>query len=74
MLSDPDARAVDLVKGTVVLVAPGGEPVQLTDLGEPVSGRFVPGSDRILLAFDEGGNERVQLYLLDARRRRSRAT
>ena len=43
------------------LVAPGGAPVQLTDLGEPASGRFVPGSDRILLAFDEGGNERVQL-------------
>jgi len=49
------------------LVAPGGEPLQLTDLGEPVSGRFVPGSDRILLSFDEGGNERAQLYLLDAR-------
>jgi len=49
------------------LVAPGGAPVQLTDLGEPVSGTFVPGSDRILLAFDEGGNERAQLYLLDAR-------
>ena len=48
------------------LVAPGREPVQLTDLGEPASGRFVPGSDRILLAFDEGGNERAQLYLLDA--------
>ena len=49
------------------LVPPGGEPVQLTDLGEPVSGSFVPGSDRILLAFDDGGNERAQLYLLDAR-------
>ena len=49
------------------LVEPDGEPVQLTDLGEPASGRFVPGSDRILLSFDEGGNERAQLYLLDAR-------
>ena len=29
--------------------------MQLTDLGEPVSGRFVPGSDRILLAFGTGG-------------------
>ncbi len=49
------------------LVPPDGAPVQLTDLGEPVSGRFVPDSDRILLSVDEGGNERAQLYLLDAR-------
>jgi dipeptidyl aminopeptidase/acylaminoacyl peptidase len=47
------------------LVEPGGEPVQLTDLPEPVDGRFVPGGDRILLSVDEGGNERAQLYLLD---------
>ena len=39
--------------------------MQLTDLPEPVDGRFVPGSDRILLTVDEGGNERAQLYLLD---------
>ena len=44
---------------------PGEELVQLTDLGEPVNGSFVPGSDRILLSVDEGGNEREQLYLLD---------
>ena len=44
---------------------PGEELVQLTDLGEPVNGRFVPGSDRVLLSVDEGGNERAQLYLLD---------
>ena len=47
------------------LVPPAGDPVQLTDLPEPVDGRFVPGSDRILLSVDEGGNERGQLYLLD---------
>ncbi len=47
------------------LARPGEELVQLTDLGEPVNGRFVPGSDRILLSVDEGGNERAQLYLLD---------
>jgi dipeptidyl aminopeptidase/acylaminoacyl peptidase len=46
-------------------VAPDGEPLQLTDLDEPVTGLFVPRSDRILLAVDEGGNERAQLYLLD---------
>ena len=43
----------------------GEELVQVTDLGEPVNGRFVPGSDRILLSVDDGGNERAQLYLLD---------
>jgi dipeptidyl aminopeptidase/acylaminoacyl peptidase len=48
------------------LLRPGEELVQLTDLGEPVNGRFVPGSDRILLSIDEGGNERAQLYLLDS--------
>ena len=42
-----------------------GDPVQVTDLAEPVTGLFVPGSDRILLSVDEGGNERAQLYLLD---------
>ncbi len=48
------------------IVSPGdGDPVQVTDLAEPVTGLFVPGSDRILLSVDEGGNERAQLYLLD---------
>jgi dipeptidyl aminopeptidase/acylaminoacyl peptidase len=50
------------------LSSPGGEElVQLTDLTEPVNGRFVPGSERILVEVDEGGNERAQLYLMDAR-------
>lgn len=50
------------------LAPPGSaELVQLTDFAEPVGGCFVPGSDRILLSMDEGGNERAQLYLLDAR-------
>ena len=38
---------------------------QLTDLAEPVTGRLLPNG-RILLEIDEGGNERTQLYLLDA--------
>ena len=41
----------------------GGEPVQLTDFAEPVSGLYLPDG-RILLAMDEGGNERTQLYVL----------
>jgi dipeptidyl aminopeptidase/acylaminoacyl peptidase len=44
----------------------GGQLERLTDFAEPVSGLFVPGSERILLAMDEGGNERTQLYLLEA--------
>jgi dipeptidyl aminopeptidase/acylaminoacyl peptidase len=44
-----------------------GAPVQLTDLHEPVNGQFVPGGRRILLEVDEGGNERAQLYLLEAK-------
>lgn len=39
---------------------------QLTDAGDPVVGQFVPGSGRILVEKDEDGNERTQLYLLDA--------
>jgi dipeptidyl aminopeptidase/acylaminoacyl peptidase len=44
----------------------GGGLERLTDFAEPVGGRFVPGSGRILLSRDEGGNERHQLFLLDA--------
>jgi dipeptidyl aminopeptidase/acylaminoacyl peptidase len=44
----------------------GGELERLTDFEEPVGGQFVPGTGRILLQMDEGGNERHQLYLLDA--------
>ena len=40
---------------------------QLTDLAEPVSGGdAIPGTSRILIAVDAGGNERHQLHLLDA--------
>ena len=44
----------------------GGQLEQLTDFEDPVSGQFVPGNGRILLAKDSGGNERIQLYLVDA--------
>jgi dipeptidyl aminopeptidase/acylaminoacyl peptidase len=43
----------------------GGGLTQLTDFPEPVTGRLL-ASGRILLEIDEGGNERTQLYLLDA--------
>ncbi len=44
----------------------GGVLEQLTDLPDPVAGQYVPGTNRILVEKDEDGNERVQLYLLDA--------
>ncbi len=43
----------------------GGSLTQVTAFGEPVGGQFVPGEDRLLLALDDGGNERYQLYLGD---------
>jgi hypothetical protein len=43
-----------------------GELLELTALPEPVgTAHYVPGSRRAVLAIDEGGNERHQLYLLD---------
>ena len=41
----------------------GGGLEQLTDLDEPVDGLLLP-DDRVLLAVDQGGNERTQLHLL----------
>jgi acetyl esterase/lipase len=37
----------------------------LTDLPDPVTGSYLPGSRRAVVALDSGGNERHQLYLLD---------
>lgn len=41
-----------------------GELRQLTEEKEPVSGQFLPTTDRVLVSRDDGGNERHQLYLL----------
>jgi dipeptidyl aminopeptidase/acylaminoacyl peptidase len=38
---------------------------RLTDLPEPVTGRYVSGSRTAVIAVDTGGNEQHQLYLLD---------
>jgi dipeptidyl aminopeptidase/acylaminoacyl peptidase len=43
----------------------GGELEQLTDTREPVSGDYLPADGAILLQQDVGGNERLQLSLLD---------
>jgi dipeptidyl aminopeptidase/acylaminoacyl peptidase len=37
--------------------------VGLTDEKEPVNGRFLPVSDRVLVTRDDGGNERHQLFV-----------
>src|SRR5262245_35461796 len=47
-----------------VVSARGGEPEQLTDFAEPVSGLFLPDG-RVLVEIDAGGNERTQLHVLD---------
>ncbi len=44
----------------------GGALAELTGLPEPVAGaHYVPGGRQAVLAIDEGGNERHQLYLVD---------
>lgn len=43
----------------------GGALDQITDFEEPVSGVYLPTTDEIVVQMDEGGNERLQLYLLD---------
>jgi dipeptidyl aminopeptidase/acylaminoacyl peptidase len=40
----------------------GGEPVAVTELAEPVTGRYRPGGRQVLLSVDEGGNERMQIH------------
>lgn len=70
---DLDARDAELLlvrsdlTGTMQLYElRDGELVQLTGLPEPVAtADYIPGARRAVLAIDEGGNERHQLYLLD---------
>jgi acetyl esterase/lipase len=52
--------------GSVQLVElrPDGSRVPLTALPGAVSGRYVPGSRRVVVSHDAGGNERAQLSLL----------
>lgn len=46
-------------------ISPDGRWRQLTDLGEPCSGRYLPGERRIVVSADTGGTEREQLLVLD---------
>ncbi|HEX2901876.1 MAG TPA: alpha/beta fold hydrolase [Jatrophihabitans sp.] len=46
-------------------ISPDGRWRQLTDLGEPCTGRYLPGQRTVVLSADTGGTEREQLSLLD---------
>jgi dipeptidyl aminopeptidase/acylaminoacyl peptidase len=46
-------------------VSPDGGWRQLTDLGEPCTGRYLPGARAVVVSADTGGTERAQLSLLE---------
>ena len=46
-------------------VSPDGTRRQLTDLGEPCTGRYLPGARAVVVSADTGGTERAQLSLLE---------
>ena len=67
---DDEGRMLVLYDGTgtrqVNEVAPDGSWRALTDLGDTCRGaRFVPGSSRVVIEHDTGGDERGQLSMLD---------
>ncbi len=45
-------------------LSPDGGWRQLTDLGEPCTGRYLPGERAVVVSADTGGTERTQLSLL----------
>lgn len=53
--------------GTIQLVelAPDGTRTALTDLPSKVTGRYVPGRRQLVVQHDQGGDENMQLSLLD---------
>ena len=66
---DPEGRilAGNDESGSMQLVeiAPDGTRTQLTALPSRCSGRYVPGTRRVVVQHDNGGDERTQLSLLD---------
>ena len=66
---DPEGRilAGNDESGSMQLVeiAPDGARTQLTALPSRCSGRYVPGTRRVVVQHDNGGDERTQLSLLD---------
>ncbi|MDR7380590.1 S9 family peptidase [Promicromonospora iranensis] len=49
----------------LVEIAPDGTRTQLTALPSRCSGRYVPGTRRVVVQHDNGGDEKTQLSLLD---------
>lgn len=66
---DPEGRilAGNDESGSMQLVeiAPDGTRTQLTALPSRCSGRYVPGTRRVVVQHDNGGDEQMQLSLLD---------
>ncbi|MFJ3406910.1 alpha/beta fold hydrolase [Promicromonospora sp. NPDC090134] len=69
---DPEGRilAGNDESGSMQLVeiAPDGTRTQLTALPSRCSGRYVPGARRVVVQHDNGGDEQMQLSLLDIER------
>jgi dipeptidyl aminopeptidase/acylaminoacyl peptidase len=59
LVGNDDSGSVQLYE-----VSPAGDWTQLTDLGEPCSGRYLPGERAVVVSADTGGTERAQLSLL----------
>ncbi|MGB8383382.1 MAG: alpha/beta fold hydrolase [Dermatophilaceae bacterium] len=55
----------DTGSSQLVLIEPAGARIPLTALDRPCSGRFVPGRPQVVVQHDAGGNERMQLSVLD---------
>ena len=66
---DGDGRVLagtdDLGSLQLVEIGPDGTRTPLTDLPSKCSGRYLPGSRTIVVQHDQGGDEHIQLSLLD---------
>jgi dipeptidyl aminopeptidase/acylaminoacyl peptidase len=59
LVGNDDSGSVQLYE-----ISPDGGWTQLTDLGEPCTGRYLPGERAVVVSADTGGTERAQLSLL----------
>src|SRR4051812_31186602 len=59
LVGNDDSGSVQLYE-----LSPDGGWTQLTDLGEPCTGRYLPGERAVVVSADTGGTERTQLSLL----------
>jgi dipeptidyl aminopeptidase/acylaminoacyl peptidase len=62
LISNDDSGSAQLYE-----ISATGERRQLTDLGEPCTGRYLPEARAVVVSADTGGTERAQLSLLDLR-------